>query len=49
MLQIKNLSKQYEELKVLDQIDLEIESNKTTVIIGPSGSGKTRCSGASTC
>lgn len=41
MLQIKNLSKQYEDLKVLDQINLEIESNKTTVIIGPSGSGKT--------
>ena len=41
MLQIKSLSKKYEDLKVLDQIDLEIESNKTTVIIGPSGSGKT--------
>ncbi len=41
MLQIKNLSKNYEDLKVLEQIDLEIESNKTTVIIGPSGSGKT--------
>ena len=41
MLQIKSLSKKYEDLQVLDQIDLEIESNKTTVIIGPSGSGKT--------
>lgn len=41
MLQIKNLSKHFEDLKVLDQINLEIESNKTTVIIGPSGSGKT--------
>lgn len=41
MLQIKSLSKKYDELKVLDQIDLKIESNKTTVIIGPSGSGKT--------
>lgn len=41
MLQIKSLSKKYEALKVLDQIDLGIESNKTTVIIGPSGSGKT--------
>ncbi|MBR0599466.1 amino acid ABC transporter ATP-binding protein [Sinanaerobacter chloroacetimidivorans] len=41
MLQIKNVSKQYEELKVLDQINLNIESNQTTVIIGPSGSGKT--------
>ncbi|HYE67073.1 MAG TPA: amino acid ABC transporter ATP-binding protein [Anaerovoracaceae bacterium] len=41
MLQIKSLSKKYEALKVLDQIDLEIETNKTTVIIGPSGSGKT--------
>lgn len=41
MLQIKNLSKTYEDFKVLDHIDLDIESNKTTVIIGPSGSGKT--------
>jgi L-cystine transport system ATP-binding protein len=41
MLQIKNLSKNYDNLKVLDQIDLNIKSNKTTVIIGPSGSGKT--------
>ncbi len=41
MLQIKNISKNYENLKVLDQVDLKIESNKTTVIIGPSGSGKT--------
>lgn len=41
MLQIKNLSKTYEDLKVLDNVDLDIESNRTTVIIGPSGSGKT--------
>lgn len=41
MLQIKNLSKTYDDLKVLDCVDLDIESNKTTVIIGPSGSGKT--------
>lgn len=41
MLHIKNLTKNYEDLKVLDQINLEIESQKTTVIIGPSGSGKT--------
>jgi len=41
MLQIKKLCKHYDDLKVLDQINLEIESNKTTVIIGPSGSGKT--------
>lgn len=41
MLRIKSLSKNYDGLQVLNQIDLEIESNKTTVIIGPSGSGKT--------
>ena len=41
MIQIKNLQKNYNELKVLDQINLEIDANKTTVIIGPSGSGKT--------
>ena len=41
MLQIKKISKKYEDLKVLDQVNLNIESNQTTVIIGPSGSGKT--------
>ena len=41
MLKVKKLSKQYENLKVIDNIDLDIESQKTTVIIGPSGSGKT--------
>lgn len=41
MLQVKQLSKAYDGLKVLDHIDLEIEPRKTTVIIGPSGSGKT--------
>ncbi|MDF3002257.1 MAG: Amino acid ABC-type transporter, ATPase component [Bacillota bacterium] len=41
MLQIRNLRKKYEDLQVINGINVDIESNKTTVIIGPSGSGKT--------
>lgn len=40
MLSVKNLKKVYEDLVVLDGVNLGIESNKTTTIIGPSGSGK---------
>lgn len=41
MVEIKNLNKQFNNIKILKNINLTIESNKTTVIIGPSGSGKT--------
>lgn len=37
----KNIVKSFGELSVLKGVTLEIEPNKTTVLIGPSGSGKT--------
>lgn len=41
MVEIKNLNKQFNNIEILKNINLTIESNKTTVVIGPSGSGKT--------
>ncbi|SFC97622.1 amino acid ABC transporter ATP-binding protein [Clostridium uliginosum] len=41
MVKIKNLNKHFNNINILKNINLTIESNKTTVIIGPSGSGKT--------
>lgn len=38
MLEIKNLNKFFGDNHVLKNIELEIESHKTTVIIGSSGS-----------
>ncbi|MDP8232963.1 MAG: ABC transporter ATP-binding protein [Candidatus Zophobacter franzmannii] len=40
MIKIKNLSKSFGDLKVLDKLDLHIGYG-TTVLLGPSGSGKT--------
>lgn len=40
MLEVRNLSKNFLDLQVLEKVSLKIESNKTTAIIGPSGSGK---------
>lgn len=40
MLEIKKLNKYFGDNHVLKDIDLQIESQKTTVIIGSSGSGK---------
>ena len=36
---LENISKSYGEQKVLDELDLTIESKKITVIIGQSGGG----------
>lgn len=41
MIQIKNLSKSYGKLKVLDGIDLEISEGEFVVLFGPNGCGKT--------
>ncbi len=41
LLVVKNLTKQFGEKVVLDNISLAIERGKTTVVIGPSGCGKT--------
>ena len=38
---LKNLTKKFGNDVVLDNISLEIEKGKTTVVIGPSGCGKT--------
>ena len=39
-LQIKNLSKNFETAKILDDINLEINEGEFVVLVGPSGSGK---------
>lgn len=40
VLQVKNLSKKYNDLEVLKNISLEVEEGETLVILGASGSGK---------
>lgn len=40
MIEIKNLNKNFGNLKVLKGIDLKISQGEVTVIMGPSGSGK---------
>ncbi len=39
-LQIKNLSKNFDNTKILDNINLEINEGEFVVLVGPSGSGK---------
>lgn len=41
MYQIKNITKYYNDLKVLEDISIDFHENKTTCILGPSGCGKT--------
>ena len=41
MYAVKNICKSFGSLSVLKDVTLEIEPNRTTVLIGPSGSGKT--------
>ena len=41
MISVKNISKTYNNKKVLDKIDLEIKQGEIVSIIGPSGAGKT--------
>ncbi len=40
MIQLKNISKSYGSLTVLNDITLDIHERKVTVIVGPSGAGK---------
>ena len=40
MLQINNLSKCFEDLEVLRDVNLTVKKGEVVVIIGPSGSGK---------
>lgn len=41
MYSVRNITKKFDNNQVLKGVTLEIEPNKTTVLIGPSGSGKT--------
>jgi len=41
MISVKNVSKTYNNKKVLDKIDLEINQGEIVSIVGPSGAGKT--------
>lgn len=40
MLRVRNVEKSFEDLKVLNGIDLDVEKTDVITIIGPSGSGK---------
>ena len=40
MIEIRNLSKSFDEHKVLDRVNLTIQTGETMVIIGRSGCGK---------
>ena len=41
MIKIENISKSFDQIKVVDNISTEFEKGKTNLIIGQSGSGKT--------
>ena len=41
MIKLKNISKNYGDIKVLDNLNLIIEKNSITCILGASGCGKT--------
>ena len=40
MLKVKNVEKSFDDLKVLNGIDLDVKKKDVISIIGPSGSGK---------
>ena len=40
-IEIKKITKKYEEKEVVDKVDMVIPEGSFTVILGPSGSGKT--------
>lgn len=40
LIEVKNLSKSYEDVKVLDSLSFSVRSGEIVAIIGPSGSGK---------
>ena len=40
LLELKNISKIYGELKALDNVNIKVEKGEWVAIMGPSGSGK---------
>lgn len=40
MIEVKNITKEYGRIKVLDNVNLKIEKGKITSFIGPNGAGK---------
>lgn len=46
ILSIKNLSKRYDDISVLENINLSVKKGEVVVIVGPSGCGKAHCSDA---
>ena len=40
ILSIKNLSKRYDDISVLENINLSVKKGEVVVIVGPSGCGK---------
>ncbi len=41
LFELRGISKSFDKIKVLNDLDFQIEGGKTTVVIGPSGCGKT--------
>ena len=41
IIELKNITKQYEDLVVLDNLNLDIKKNEFLTLLGPSGCGKT--------
>ena len=48
MIKIEHLSKNFGDLEVLKDINLEVKEGEVVCIIGPSGSGRAPCCAAST-
>ena len=42
IIELKNITKQYEDLVVLDNLNLDIKKNEFLTLLGPSGCGKLR-------